>query len=57
MKIFISLLLELPVCVVLGVGLKVITGLSYWWCIPIAVIVLLSFIKGYEMTRGDGMYG
>ena len=56
MKHFISLLLELPVCVVLGVGIKVITGLSNWWCIPIAVILLLSFIKGYEMTRGDGMY-
>ena len=51
MKHFISFLLELPVCVVLGVGIKVITGLSYWWCIPIAVILLLIFIKGYEMTR------
>ena len=56
MKHFISLLLELPVCVVLGVGIKVITGLSYWWCIPIAAILLLIFIIGYEMTRGRWMY-
>ena len=51
MKHFISFLLELPVCVVLNFGLKVITGLSNWWCIPITVILLLIFIIGYEMTR------
>ena len=51
MKIFISYLLQYPVCAVLPAGIKLITGLSYWWCIPIAVIFLVSFIVGYEMTR------
>ena len=51
MKHFIAFLLELPVCVVIGVGLKSITGLNTLWCIPIDVILLLCFIKGYEMTR------
>jgi hypothetical protein len=52
MKHFISFLLELPVCVVLNFGVGAIIGLNNWWCIPITVILLLSFIKGYEMTRG-----
>jgi hypothetical protein len=53
MKLFIPFLLQSQVCSVLGVGLKVMTGLSNWWCIPIADILLLIFIKGYEMTRGE----
>lgn len=57
MKFFISILLPQPAMAVLLLGLKVITGLSSLWCLLIAVILLLSFIKGYEMTRGDGMYG
>jgi hypothetical protein len=56
MKFFIGLLLQLPVCSVLGVGVKVITGLSMWWCIPIASILLIIFIKGYEMWERLGMY-
>ena len=49
MKFFISILLQHPVFVVLWLGLKVITGLSSWWCLLITVILLLCFIKGYEM--------
>jgi hypothetical protein len=56
MKFFIGLLLQLPVSSVLGVGLKVITGLSMWWCIPISAILLLIFIKGYEMWERLGIY-
>jgi len=51
MKIFISLLLPQPAVGVLLLGLKVITGLSTWWCIPIAVILLLSYDIGSDMTR------
>lgn len=51
MKFFISILLPQPAMAVLLLGLKVITGLSSLWCLLIAVILLLSFIKGYEMTR------
>jgi len=50
MKHFIAFLLELPVCVVLPAGIKVITGLSNWWCIPISTILLLIFVKGFEMA-------
>jgi hypothetical protein len=56
MKHFIAFLLELPVCVGLPAGIKVITGLSNWWCIPIAVILLLSYNKSYEMLKRLGMY-
>ena len=52
MKLFIAFLLQVPVCVVLCLGLSKITGLSNWWCIPIAVILLLSYDIGSEMTRG-----
>ena len=52
MKHFISFLLQLPVFVVLGVGIKLITGLGSWWCIPIAVILLVSYEMGSDMTRG-----
>ena len=51
MKIFISHLLKYPLYAVLLLGIKLITGLSVWWCIPIAVILLLSYTIGDEMTR------
>ena len=52
MKIFIAVLLQYPTFVVLTLGLKVITGLSSWWCLLIAVMLLVSYNKGSEMTRG-----
>jgi hypothetical protein len=51
MKFFISLLLPQPAVGVLLLGLKIITGLSTLWCLPIAAILLLCFIKGYEMSK------
>ena len=51
MKFFISILLQHPVFVVLWLGLKVITGLSSWWCLLIAAILLLSYDMGSEMSR------
>ena len=54
MKHFIAMLFELPLCMVLPAGIKAITGLSIWWCIPIAIILLLSYIKGYEMLKRLG---
>lgn len=51
MKYFISLLLPQPAIVMLLLGLKIITGLSTLWCLPIAWILLFCFIKGYEMAR------
>ena len=51
MKIFIAVLLQHPAFVVLTLGLKVITGLSFWWCLLIAVILLVSYTIGDEMSR------
>jgi hypothetical protein len=51
MKFFISLLLQFPLFAVLCLGLGVITGLSNWWYIPIAVILLVSYDIGSEMSR------
>jgi hypothetical protein len=53
MKFFIGILLQSQVCSVLGVCLKLLTGLSSLWCIPIAAILLLIFVKGFEMTKGE----
>ena len=54
MKHFIAFLLQYPVIVVLLLGLKVITGLGSLWCPLIAVILLLSYNKGYEMLKRLG---
>ncbi len=53
MKLFIGILLQSQVCSVLAVVLKLLTGLSSLWCIPIAAILLLIFVKGFEMTKGE----
>lgn len=51
MKHLISHLIQFPVFFAVPAGLKVITGLSVWWCIPIALISIISYDIGYEMTR------
>jgi hypothetical protein len=53
MKFFIGLLLQLPVSSVLGVGLKVITGLSILWCFPIAVVLCLMYDVGDKIMWGE----
>lgn len=46
----ISFLLEFPVFFVLMAGLPTLTGLPYWWCLPICVLIMLSYDIG-EMIR------
>jgi hypothetical protein len=54
MKTFISFLLESPVYYIVVNGLAALTGISVWWCIPICVVVMLSYDIG-EMIRRDGL--
>ena len=51
MKLFIAFLLQLPVCVVLCLGLSEITGLNDGLCILIALMLLVSYDIGSEGTR------
>lgn len=50
MKIFISFLLQFPAYYIVVNGLAALTGLSVWWCVPICVVVMLSYDIG-EMVR------
>jgi hypothetical protein len=50
MKTIITLLLQLPVFYIVVNGLAALTGISVWWCIPICVVVMLSYAIG-EMVR------
>ena len=47
----ISCLLEFPVFFVLMAGLPTLTGLSYWWCIPICVLIMWSYDIGEMIIR------
>jgi len=52
MKTINSFLLQFPVYYIIVNGLAALTGLSVWWCIPICVVVMLSYDIG-EMIRRD----
>lgn len=54
MKTIIALLLQLPVYFIVWDGIAALTGLSVWWCIPICVVVMLSYDIG-EIIRRDGL--
>jgi hypothetical protein len=54
MKTIISFLLQFPVYYIVANGLGALTGLSVWWCIPICVVVMLSYDIG-EIIRRDGL--
>jgi hypothetical protein len=50
MKTLIALPLQFPVYYIVVNGLAELTELSVWWCIPICVVVMLSYDIG-EMVR------
>jgi hypothetical protein len=54
MKTLIALPLQFPVYCIVVNGLAALTGISVWWCIPICVVVMLSYDIG-EMIRRDGL--
>jgi hypothetical protein len=53
MKYFISFLLQCPACYLLGNGLAALTGLGTWWCVPIAVVVVIMYVIGEIVRRED----
>ena len=50
MNYLISFLLKFPVFYIVVNGLAALTGLNIWWCVPICVIVMLSYDIS-EMVR------
>ena len=52
MNYFIPYLLQFPVYYVLVNGLAALTGLSIWWCAPIAVVLDLMYCFGENIRRG-----
>ncbi len=50
MNYFISFLLQMPMYYVVVNGLAALTGLSVWWCVPICVVIGMSYDIG-EMVR------
>jgi hypothetical protein len=53
MKFFIGILLQSQVCSLLGVGLKVLTGLSILWCVPIAFVLVVMYDAGGMILWGE----
>ena len=53
MNYFISFMLQFPVYYVLVNGLAALTGLSIWWCIPIAVVLDVMYCAGENIRRGE----
>jgi hypothetical protein len=53
MKIFISYLIQYPLYYVVVNGLAALTGLSVWWCVPICVVIGMSYDIGEMMRRGE----
>jgi len=51
MKIFISYLIQYPLYYVVVNGLAALTGLNIWWCVPICVVVMMSYDIGEMMRR------
>jgi hypothetical protein len=50
MNYFISFLLQMPMYYVVVNGLAALTGINIWWCVPICVVVMMSYDIG-EMVR------
>jgi hypothetical protein len=49
-----ALLLEFPLMFALVFGVHVLTGLSVWWCVPIAFVLDLMNYFGENIRRGGG---
>jgi len=50
MNYLINFLLSFPVYYIVVNGLAALTGLNIWWCVPICVVVMVSYDIG-EMVR------
>ena len=46
-------ILQFPLSFALVFGVHFLTGLSIWWCVPIAVILDLMYYFGENIRRGE----
>ena len=53
LKSIISFLIKYPLYYVVVNGLSLITGLNIWWCVPLCVLIVLSYDIGEMIRRGD----
>jgi hypothetical protein len=51
MKLIISYLIQYPLYYVVVNGLAALTGLNIWWCVPIGVVIGMSYDIGEMMRR------
>jgi hypothetical protein len=51
LKSIISFLIKYPLYYVVVNGLSLLTGWNVWWCVPLSIIIILSYNIG-EMIRG-----
>ena len=51
MNYLISSLLQFPAYCIIVNGLEALTGLNIWWCVPICVVVMMSYDIGEMMRR------
>jgi len=53
MNYFISFIFKYPIYYVVVNGLAALTGLSVWWCVPIATVIVLSYDIGEKIMERD----
>jgi hypothetical protein len=53
LKSIISFLFQYPLYYFVLMGLQSITGLNIWWCVPICVIIGVSYDIGERLRRGE----
>lgn len=53
LKSIIIFLIQYPLYYVVANGLSLLTGWNIWWCIPLCVLIVLSYDIGRMIGRGD----
>ena len=53
MNYLIAFLLQFPLMFALVFGVEYLTGLSIWWCVPIAVVFDWMYYFGDNIRRGE----
>ena len=44
--------LQVPLMSALVVGVHFLTGLSIWWCVPIASVLAVMYVTGEKIMSG-----
>lgn len=53
LKYIISFLFKFPLYYVVVNGPSSLTGWNVWWCVPLGLIIILSYNIGEMIMRGD----